>query len=318
MTDSRSGRSSFDSKLISLLPLDEVPVHVHPFAARAPCDSQGSECQCGIHRAEAASALRSRKTERAAKENPTPISQFFLAPAAPGTPTRRHALGRLPTPPPLPENLLLRLHRKLPSAPLASSQEVRNPKIGQQLGAQPTPRSINASTNASINASIIPLNPLHALHFLLPTGDSRSGRRSFDSKLISLLPLDEVPVHVHRFAARAPCDSKGSECQCGIHTAEAASALRSRKTERAAKEKPTPISQFFLAPAAPHTPTRRHAPGRLSTPPPLPENLLLGLHKKLPSAPLRAPRRFRNPKIGQQLGAQPTPRFRWRFRWRFR
>jgi|SRR5712691_2738189 len=41
------------------------------------------------------------------------------------------------------------------------------------------------------------------------------------------------------------------ECRCGIHTAEAASALRSRKTERAAKEKPTPISQFFLAPAAP-------------------------------------------------------------------
>src|SRR3989441_13201283 len=35
-----------------------------------------------------------------------------------------------------------------------------------------------------------------ALPFLLPTGDSRSGRRSFDSKLISLLPLDEAPVHV--------------------------------------------------------------------------------------------------------------------------
>src|SRR2546427_12796750 len=62
-----------------------------------------------------------------------------------------------------------------------------------------------------------------------------------------LLPLDEVPVHVHRFAARAPCDSKGSECQCGIHTAEAASALRSRKTERAAKEKPTPISHIFFS-----------------------------------------------------------------------
>src|SRR5216684_4131612 len=42
----------------------------------------------------------------------------------------------------------------------------------------------------------------------------------------------------------------------------------------------------------------------------LPENLLLRLHRKLPSAPLRAPRRSRNPKIGQQLGAQPTPRFR--------
>src|SRR2546427_11353004 len=84
-----------------------------------------------------------------------------------------------------------------------------------------------------------------ALHFLPPTGHSRSGRSSFDSKLISLLPLDEAPVHVHRFAARAPCDSKGSECQCGIHTAETASALRSRKTERAAKEKPTPIHKFF-------------------------------------------------------------------------
>ena len=72
MTDSRSGSSTFDSKLISLLPLDEVPVHVHPFAARAPCDSK-----CGIHRAETASALRSRKTERAAKEKPTPISGFF-------------------------------------------------------------------------------------------------------------------------------------------------------------------------------------------------------------------------------------------------
>src|SRR5712691_6738886 len=76
--------------------------------------------------------------------------------------------------------------------------------------------------------------------------------------------------------------------------------------------------KFFLAPAAPGTPTRRHALGRLPTPPPLPENLLLRLHRKLPSAPLRAPRRFRNPKIGQQLGAQPTPRFSCRFRWRFR
>src|SRR5437899_1343004 len=83
-----------------------------------------------------------------------------------------------------------------------------------------------------------------------------SGRSSvFPANLTNFLStccafgtLDEVPVHVHRFAARAPCDWKGSECQCGIHTAEAASALRSRKTERAAKEKPTPISQIFLAP----------------------------------------------------------------------
>src|SRR5947209_14768860 len=46
------------------------------------------------------------------RKNRRQSHNFFLAPAAPGTPTRRHALGRLPTPPPLPENLLLRLHRK--------------------------------------------------------------------------------------------------------------------------------------------------------------------------------------------------------------
>src|SRR2546422_1113271 len=37
-------------------------------------------------------------------------------------------------------------------------------------------------------------------------------KQEFNSKLISLLPLDEVPVHVHHFAARVPCDSKGSGC----------------------------------------------------------------------------------------------------------
>src|SRR5437879_4973937 len=51
------------------------------------------------------------------------LTNFLSTDAAPGTPTRRHALGRLP-PPPLPENLPLGLHRKLPSAPPASAQEV--------------------------------------------------------------------------------------------------------------------------------------------------------------------------------------------------
>src|SRR5712692_7923209 len=49
------------------------------------------------------------------------------------------------------------MHRKLPSAPPASTQEVRNPKIGQQLGAQPTPRfrvMIEAMTEAMTEAMI--------------------------------------------------------------------------------------------------------------------------------------------------------------------
>src|SRR2546426_226910 len=45
------------------------------------------------------------------------LTHFLSTDAAGGTPTRRHALGRLPTPPPLPENLLLRLHRKLSTDP---------------------------------------------------------------------------------------------------------------------------------------------------------------------------------------------------------
>src|SRR5437870_1601949 len=107
-----------------------------------------------------------------------------------------------------------------------------------------------------------------ALHFLLPTGDSRSGRRSLIPNSSPFSRSTRFPF-TYRFAARAPCDSKGSECQCGIHRAEAASALRSRKTQRAAKEKPTPISHiFFSTDAAGGTPTRRHALGRLPTPAP--------------------------------------------------
>src|SRR5437899_2377928 len=97
------------------------------------------------------------------------------------------------------------------------------------------------------------VRPIAALHFLLPTGDSRSGRRSLIPNSSPFSRSTRFPF-VHRFAARAPCDSQGSECQCGIHTAEAASALRSRKTERAAKEKPTPISQFFFSAAAARLP----------------------------------------------------------------
>src|SRR3989442_829505 len=58
------------------------------------------------------------------RKNRRQSHNFLSTDAAGGTPTRRHALGRLPTPPPLPENLLLGLHRKLPSVPPASTQEV--------------------------------------------------------------------------------------------------------------------------------------------------------------------------------------------------
>src|SRR2546427_656883 len=207
----------FNSKLISLLPLDEVPVHV---PLRRPRPLRFERLRVG--------------GEGKADANLT----NFLSTCCAWHPNSPPRPGEAPHPAPSARKSATQTAQKTALCAPASTQEVRNPKIGQQLGAQRTPR-FRGMIEALIEA-------LHALHFLLPTGDSRSGRRSFDSKLISLLPLDEAPVHVHHFAARAPCDSKGSECQCGIHRAEADSALRSRKTERAAKEKPTPISQIFF------------------------------------------------------------------------
>src|SRR2546422_9925215 len=69
-----------------------------------------------------------------------------------------------------------------------------------------------------------------------------------------LLPLDEVPVHVHRFAARAPCDSKGSGCP-GV-SVESIQPRRPRPCEvgrpKGRRRKSRCQSHnFFLAPAAP-------------------------------------------------------------------
>src|SRR5207245_2625157 len=117
-------KQEFNSKLISLLPLDEVPVHV-PLRRPRP--------------------LRFERLRVGGEGKTDANLTNFLSTCCACTPTRRHALGGLPTPPPPPENLLLRLHRKLPSAPPASTQEVRNPKIGQQLGADRKSTRLNSS-----------------------------------------------------------------------------------------------------------------------------------------------------------------------------
>src|SRR2546428_424808 len=60
-------------------------------------------------------------------------------------------------------------------------------------------------------------------------------------------------------------------------------------------------------PPPPWHPNSPVTPWGAPHPAPSARKSVIRLHRKLPSAPLRAPRRFRNPKIGQQLGAQPTP-----------
>src|SRR5207245_10831846 len=83
-------------------------------------------------------------------------------------------------------------------------------------------------------------------------------------------------------SARVPSDSKGSECQCGIHTAEAASALRSRKTQRAAKEVDANLTNFLSTEERNSTRTHCNDVSRLSAASSLPKKLTTQLQQKPP------------------------------------
>src|SRR2546428_735420 len=224
MTDSRSGSRSFDSKLISLLPLDEVPVHVHRFAARVPCDSKGSECQCGIHTAETSTSSRSLNSNSSAA-----ITFFAWHPNSPPRP------GEAPHP--------------APSARKSATQTAQKTAL---CAPWEHPGGFGIRKSASNSGH----SPLRGLGGGLGggLGDASPARRGSRSRPPLRRPR---PLRFARLRV-----------QCGIHTAEAASALRSRKTERAAKEKPTPISQFFLAPAAPWHPNSPPRPGEAPHPAP--------------------------------------------------
>ena len=121
----------------------------------------------------------------------TNLTNFLSTDAAPGTPTRRHALGRLPTRPLCRKICHSDCTENCPLRPLRAPRRFRNPKIGQQLGAQPTPRfrvmidAMDRRRDQCNDRRRVRCRdrPMAALHFLLPTGHSQSGRRSFDSKL---------------------------------------------------------------------------------------------------------------------------------------
>src|SRR5437879_8255414 len=104
-----------------------------------------------------------------------------------------------------------------------------------------------------------------ALHFLLPTGHSQSGRRS-------LIPNSSPFAR----STRSPVTSTPSPpAPLAIRKAPSGRRRKSRRQSH----------KFFkhllrLAPQLAATPW-----GGLPTPPPPPENLLLRLHRKLPSVP---------------------------------
>src|SRR3989449_913135 len=136
-------KQEFNSKLISLLPLDEVPVHV---PLRRPRPLRFERLRVG--------------GEGKADANLT----IFFSICCAGHPNSPPRPGEAPHPAPSARKSVIRLHRKLPSVPPASTQEVRNPKIGQQLGAQPTPR-FRGMLDALLDALLDPYRPsLFAAH----------------------------------------------------------------------------------------------------------------------------------------------------------
>ena len=93
----------------------------------------------------------------------------------------RHAPGRFPTPPPLPENLLLRLHRKLPSAPPASTQEVSESENRPATRGTAYPGVQGDSPCSDRGNDRRNDRAIATLHFLLPT--------NHENILIKLEPL---------------------------------------------------------------------------------------------------------------------------------
>src|SRR2546426_5481415 len=115
-------------------------------------------------------------------------------------------------------------------------------------------------------------------------------KQEFNSKLISLLPLDEVPVHVPLRRPRP---------------------LRFERLRVGGEGKADANLTNFLSTCCAWHPNSPPRPGEAPHPRPLCQKICYSdCTENCPLSPLRAPRRFRNPKIGQQLGAQPTPRFR--------
>ena len=150
-----------------LLPLDEVPVHV---PLRRPRPLRFERLPVPVWNPCSRGRLSPAKSEdRKGGEGKTDANlTIFLAPAAPGTPTRRHALGRLPTPPPLPENLLSDCTENCPLRPCEHPGGSESENRPATRGTAHSEVQGDARCTARCN-----VRPIAALHFLLPTGDSR-------------------------------------------------------------------------------------------------------------------------------------------------
>src|SRR5437899_1287345 len=124
--------------------------------------------------------------------------------------------------------------------------------------------------------------------------------------------MDSISAHGRRDPAYLP-----SPARRGSRSRPPLRRPRPLRFERLRVPVWNPYSRGRLGPAKSEDRKGRLAPQLAATPwggsPPRPLRQKIcysDCTRNCPLCPLRAPRRFRNPKIGQQLGAQPTPRFR--------
>src|SRR2546425_271368 len=118
-------KQEFNSKLISLLPLDEVPVHVHPFAARAPLRFE--RLRVPVWNPYSRGRLSPAKSEdRKSGEGKTDanLTNFLSPDAAGGTPTRPPRPGEAPHPAPSARKSATQTAQKTALCAPASTQEV--------------------------------------------------------------------------------------------------------------------------------------------------------------------------------------------------
>src|SRR2546422_6036536 len=135
-------KQEFNSKLISLLPLDEVPVHV---PLRRPRPLRFERLPVPVWNPYSRGRLSPAKSEdRKGGEGKVDanLTNFLSTDAAGGTPTRRHALGRLPTPaPPARKSATQTAQKTAPLAPRGHPGGFGIRKTASNPGHSPPPGS---------------------------------------------------------------------------------------------------------------------------------------------------------------------------------
>src|SRR2546426_219574 len=123
-----------------------------------------------------------------------------------------------------------------------------------------------------------------------------------------LLPLDEVPVHV---PLRRPRPLRFERLRVPVWNPYSRGRLSPAKSEdrKGGEGKTDANLTIFFSTCSAVAPQLAATPWGGSPPRPLCQKICYSdCTENCSLRPLRAPRRFRNPKIGQPLGAQPTPR----------